>query len=272
MVMTKNIELRKKICLLGDPAVGKTSLIRKYAYNQFSNQYLSTIGTDITKKDITVDFGDNSNEIKTYNIDFAIWDMMGQKEYRILISKFFKNASGALLICDLTRLETLENLKNWTSLVFGAIGKIPIIFVGNKFDLVNKSEFNSDDLLEFSSRFGSPWITTSAKYGENVDQAFRLLGKLIIRNTLYFKRMNSLIDVLDAIIVDFCEVNGGLEKGMPLFKHQFKKIPKANLKEPKMELLQELIDGLINITREKKGKDIASFQNNRFNSWLKKIN
>ena len=64
--MTDKIELRKKICLLGDPAVGKSSLIRKYVYNQFSEVYVSTIGTEVTKRDVCVNFNNNSNGQKIY--------------------------------------------------------------------------------------------------------------------------------------------------------------------------------------------------------------
>jgi small GTP-binding protein len=269
--MTENIGLRKKVCLLGDPAVGKTSLIRKFVYNEFSETYISTIGTEVTKKELLVDFKEDSYNITRYDISMAIWDIIGQKEFRALISRFYKNASGSLLICDLSRPDTLQNLKNWTSSIYGAIGKIPIVFVGNKVDLIDHDSFNTDDLLELSVRYGAPWITTSAKNGDNVEQAFYLLGKLIIKNTLYFKRMNSLIDVLDAIIVDFCEVNGGLEVGMPLFKQEFSKIPNANLKNPRRDVVQELINGLITITKCNKGSEIANFQYTRFNKWLNKL-
>jgi hypothetical protein len=84
--------------------------------------------------------------------------------------------------------------------------------------------------------------------------------------------MNSIIDVLDAIIVDFCEVNGGLEVGMPLFKQEFTKIEGANLKEPNKDVVEELVGALVEITRNNKGKEIAEFQSHRFNNWLKKLN
>jgi len=269
--MTENIELRKKICLLGDPAVGKTSLIRKYAYNEFSETYISTIGTEVTKKEVSVEYKENPKDSTNYDVSFAIWDIIGQKEYRALISRFYKNASGALMICDLTRDDTLNNLREWTSSLFGAIGKVPVIFVGNKYDLVDQNTFEPEELFEFSCRYGAPWITTSAKNGEHVEQAFLKLGELIVKNSIFLERMNSLIDVLDAIIVDFCEVNGGLEIGMPLFKEEFTKIPSANLKDPNKEVVVALIDALIKVTENNKGKEIADFQASRFNNWLKKV-
>jgi small GTP-binding protein len=269
--MNEKVVMRKKVCLLGDPAVGKSSLIRKYVYNQFSEVYISTIGTEVTKKEILVDYQDDSNGLKQYEVSIAIWDIIGQKEYRSLISRFFKNANGALVVCDLSRDDTLQNLREWISSLFGAIGKVPVIFVGNKFDLIDQRSFNSDSLLEISCRYGAPWITTSAKSGDNVKHAFLKLSQLMIKDSLYFEKMNSLIDVLDAMIVDFCEVNGGLEIGMPLFKEEFSKIPGASLREPNMDVVEQLINALTKITYDNKGREIASFQSSRFNTWLKKV-
>jgi Fe2+ transport system protein B len=155
--------------------------------------------------------------------------------------------------------------------LFGAIGKVPVVFVGNKFDLVDKDNFDTDGLMELSMRYSAPWVTTSAKEGENVESAFKKLGELIIRNSIFFERMNSIIDVLDAIIVDFCEVFGGLEVGMPLFKEAFNDIPGANLREPTKESVEELIKALTKVTEHKKDKDVADAQLVRYSNWLKKV-
>jgi small GTP-binding protein len=270
--MNENTKLLKKVCMLGDPAVGKTSLIRKYVLNQFDSRYVSTIGTEVSKKDIEVEFVDSEHGKQNYNLTLAIWDIIGQKEYRTLISRFYKNANGALIVFDLTRDDTLSNIKEWTSSLFGAIGKVPVVFVGNKFDLVDKDNFDTDSLMEVSMRYSAPWVTTSAKDGENVDSAFKKLGEMIIQNSLYFERMNSLIDVLDAIIVDFCEVFGGLEVGMPIFKEAFIEIPNANLKEPNKETVEELIKSLTHVTEHKKDKEVADAQFARYSKWLSKVN
>jgi small GTP-binding protein len=269
--MDENVNLIKKVCMLGDPAVGKTSLIRKYVYNDFQEEYVSTIGTEVSKKDIVVKFDDPEHGCKNYDMTLAIWDIIGQKEYRSLISRFYKNANGALIIFDLTRDDTLNNIKEWTSSLFGAIGKVPVVFVGNKFDLIDKDKFDTDGLMELSMRYSAPWVTTSAKKGENVESAFKKLGEMIIRNSIYFERMNSMIDVLDAIIVDFCEVFGGLEIGMPLFKEAFNDIPGANLQEPQKESVEVLVKALTKVTEHKKGKDVADAQLVRYSNWLKKV-
>jgi len=207
-----------------------------------------------------------------YDFGMTIWDIIGQKEFRVLISKFYKNASGALIISDLTRADTIQEIESWASSIFTQIGKIPVIFVGNKIDLIDPKSFDSEPLVELSTRYGAPWVLTSAKKGENVENVFIMLAKLIIQNSIYFKNMNSLIDVLDAIIVDFCEVNDGLEIGMPLFRDEFKRIPGSTLKEPTREVIETVIDRLTGITQSKKGKEVAELQHNRFKRWLGKLN
>ncbi len=269
--MTEIITFRKKICVLGDPAVGKTSLIKQYVYHQFSDVYISTIGTEVTKKEISIDYQDDQTGPRRYDISFAIWDIIGQIEYRSLITRFFKNANGVFIVCDLTREDTIENMNEWATSLSGTIGKVPIVFVGNKYDQVDSSTFNGDELMEISSRYSAPWIATSAKNGANVELMFKKLGELIVKNSLFFERINSLIDVLDAIIVDFCEVHGGLEVGMPIFKNEYVKIQGANLGDPKKEFIENLIAILSNITRDKKGKEIAGSQNNRYLNWLNMV-
>ena len=261
------MSLQKKIVILGDNAVGKTSLIRRFVFNQFVGSYTATIGTKITMKELKL-----RSHGQLLDIRFLIWDIIGQKEYRALISRFYKNANGALVVCDLTREDTLDNLKDWISSLYGAIGKVPIVLVANKYDLVDQNSFDINDLMEVSGLYGAPWITTSAKDGENVEHAFKNLAEQMIRDSLHFEKMNSLIDVLDAMIVDFCEVNGGLEIGMPLFKEEFTKLPGANLKSPDKSTVESLIEALTNITKSNKGKEFAQFQQERFSNWLKKVN
>ena len=150
--------------MLGNPAVGKTALIRKYVDNMFDDKYLSTLGARPTKKKIT--FGED-------NVILMIWDLAGQSFG--LHPAYYSGATGALLVCDLTRKDTSDSLINWKSALFAKSGKVPIIALANKSDLPNH-EFKLQDL----EGIGFEAMKTSAKTGENVEKAFTQLAERII--------------------------------------------------------------------------------------------
>lgn len=176
--MTK--EINKKVILLGDGAVGKTSLIRKFVEDQFDDNYIFTIGTKVTRKEITVE--KDSEEIV---VNMVIWDILGQTDYHRTQSEAFIGAAGALIVCDLTRKETLESLeKYWVPQFEKVVGKVPRIFLGNKSDL--KAKFSRAEFLETVRKLESSGETiayqTSAKTGKNVANAFQSLAKKMVKN------------------------------------------------------------------------------------------
>jgi len=120
--MVESIQLRKKVCLLGDAAVGKTSLIRRFVFNQFDEKYITSIGTNVSKKDLRIDISLPNDIVQNYDLTFAIWDIIGQKELHSFNLNYFKNANGGIVVCDLTRRETLESLDMWTSSLFNVKG------------------------------------------------------------------------------------------------------------------------------------------------------
>jgi len=168
-----------KICLLGDGAVGKTSLINQFVKQHFTDRYLLTIGTNTYKKRIAIK---RPGQPDIY-LSFIIWDIMGQLTFRqVFLPQYLKGSRGALLVCDLTRRETLERLDDWMDLMFVEWGEIPLVFIGNKNDLTDLHEFGKDELESFSKDFGCGSFLTSAKTGENVEEAFQALGRKIIDN------------------------------------------------------------------------------------------
>jgi len=176
MVLWKVAAKKKKICLLGDPAVGKTSLIGRYVLDMFDDKYLSTIGTKVTKKNVLIE-----DEKKGLRIDLAlmIWDIVGQKEYKKLHQMYYQNASGAIAVCDLTRRETLASLESWVESIFEVNGPIPIVFLGNKADLQEKITITQDDLQKIADKYNTKSFITSAKTGLNVENAFQTIARLV---------------------------------------------------------------------------------------------
>ncbi len=170
--------LIKKICILGDGAVGKTSLIRKYVYDMFEDKYLSTIGAKITKKVITLKYhGEKPDVILT----LMIWDIAGQEDYRNVHPTYYQGAEGALVVCDKTRKETLDNLPKWVENLYNVSDNIPIVFLANKNDLKMQTSFNENDMKKMADKFGGNYFFTSAKTGENVENAFSEIGKELLK-------------------------------------------------------------------------------------------
>ena len=135
------------------------------------------MGTKITNKVITLNYPAKNIVVE---LKMLIWDLMGHGGYHILQESAFKGSRGAILIGDLTREETLNNLDLWTSNLFGVTGQIPIIFIGNKSDLVNANVEKPKVLQELALSFQTTFLLSSAKTGLNVEHAFMTLGKNLV--------------------------------------------------------------------------------------------
>ncbi|MHA2062698.1 MAG: Rab family GTPase [Candidatus Sifarchaeia archaeon] len=164
-----------KIVILGDPAVGKTSLTRRYVDNMFSKDYLMTIGTNIQTKKVHIH--DNA-------ITLNIWDLAGQPLFKNLHPAYCKGANGAVLVLDLTRQNTLNNLHGWAQALWDFVGKVPLVFVGNKADLKSIREVSKEQLLDFAHFSDAKYFETSAKTGEGVMEAFLYLANVNITQAL----------------------------------------------------------------------------------------
>ncbi|MCK5024301.1 MAG: GTP-binding protein [Thermoplasmata archaeon] len=173
--------LKVKVCLVGDSAVGKTSLIKKFVLDLFDDSYITTIGTKITKKTIIFDLDD-----KEIIMDMMIWDIIGQASYRSLLQDaYFYGAHGVLAISDSTRPETAKNIHDWMASTQQVVGDVPVIFLANKCDL--KPKITQEQLNSNVSQYGGKAMFSSAKTGENVVEAFHALGDAIIDK--YFPEM-----------------------------------------------------------------------------------
>jgi small GTP-binding protein len=168
-----------KIVLLGEGAVGKTSLRKRFMGEGFEQSYSITIGSD---------FSIANKEIDGSEIIFQIWDLSGQPSFKIVRTSFYLGTHAALIVFDLTNKQSFEEIENWIVELFqnGNRGNVPIIIVGNKNDLVpqiSKEEIehflaNHADVSDKSVNLH--YYETSALTGENVEIVFEILGKMCI--------------------------------------------------------------------------------------------
>lgn len=165
-------EMYTKICMLGDPGVGKTSLVRRFVMDIFDDNYIPSIGMKVTKK--SVNLGDD-----TLAFTLMIWDILGSKTNRF-DSIYYKGVKGALLVSDITRENTMDSLSKWISGLFDITGEIPIVLLANKIDLESKKEEMEKKMSQYGDDYHSDYLFTSAKTGENVESAFLTLAMRLI--------------------------------------------------------------------------------------------
>ncbi|MFX1468126.1 MAG: GTP-binding protein [Promethearchaeota archaeon] len=168
--------------IIGPGAVGKTSLIYRFVENKFSFRYKMTIGADFLSKVI------QSYPHSDTTVKLQIWDIGGQDRYKFLRSSFFDGANGALIVFDLSRGHTFEELDDWLSdLREYAREKVPFILIGNKVDLINKrDEIHGRESAEvFAKKENTYYIETLAKTGEEVEEAFLSLTQRMLKNVCY---------------------------------------------------------------------------------------
>ncbi|MHA2232904.1 MAG: GTP-binding protein [Candidatus Hodarchaeales archaeon] len=174
-----------KICLLGDGSVGKTALRERFMGKSFAGRYLMTIGADFAIMTINVE----DSQIK-----FQIWDLAGQPRFSSVRSLYYRGSMGALLVFDITRRDSFDNILSWIAELWEKNGKkkVPMVLLGNKIDLRDKypegiTEQNGQDLAKTLSEtcsddgFSVEYVETSAKTNQNAVRAFSLLGENILR-------------------------------------------------------------------------------------------
>lgn len=170
--------IAKKVCLIGDFGVGKTSLIQRFVDRQFSDQYLSTVGVKISKKIIEI-----QSTPEPRSLQLLIWDIEGHTKFKSIASSYFQGAVGAIIVGDVTRRETLEQLSKHTQ-DFLAVNPNGFTVVAlNKADLID-----SEAQEKLVQHYGLnqqvsvlECVSTSAKTGANVDRVFDRLAAQILQ-------------------------------------------------------------------------------------------
>ena len=275
LFMEKIKEYQKKVLILGDGEVGKTSLIKRFVVDKFDDKYILTIGSKVTAKALQIEINGTLIHLK-----LQIWDILGQKGYKKLYDSTFQGSKGVLLVADITRKDTLENLENyWIPTIQKVIGNIPFVILANKSDLGKAAKFDDIELKAFANTYKAHSYNTSAKTGENVDLAFHDLGKIMITSkitnlspestmTIPEVDISGATDIIDRIIEDFCnEYNRPLD-AMPILRKQFE-LAGLDLKNPTQKGLTELIKRLEAIERGFKGWEIAEANRKKRLKWTK---
>ncbi len=168
-----------KVCIFGDGGVGKTTLIGRYLTGIFRSNNEITIGVDFHIKKLN---------IVGKRVTLQIWDFAGEDRFRFLLPSYVLGASGGIFMYDITRYSSLKNFQEWLEIFKqgfrGPIKQIPIIMVGSKLDLEFKravSREEAHELAKLNNLVG--YIECSSKDGQNVEEVFLEIGRLMIKNT-----------------------------------------------------------------------------------------
>ncbi len=162
--------IKKKICMLGAFAVGKTSLVQRYVNSIFNEKYQTTLGVKIDKKTIMTG---------GQQIEMILWDLAGEDEFMEVRSSYLRGSAAVMLVADGTRDETLDIAIKLKNKVYHEVGKIPFILLVNKSDL--KESWRIDEfMLDQLASQGWEVIYTSAKSSENVEEAFQHLARQLV--------------------------------------------------------------------------------------------
>ena len=179
------IPLEIKVVLLGETAVGKTSIISRFVDGKFVSNFVPTMSGAYSSK--IQEFKEDNKKLK-----FEIWDTAGQERYRSINKIFYKDASVAILVYDITRKDTFQEIKNfWYKEVRDNSNEnIIIAIAGNKIDYYEYEEVNKNEVLEFSEKIGAIFKGTSAKTGIGIDDLFLKIGLKIIDPVNFNNRIN----------------------------------------------------------------------------------
>ena len=186
-----NYDMIFKIVLIGDSSVGKTNILSKYISDEYDPDTQATIGVELSTKNYTFD----NNEVKV-----QIWDTAGQEKYRSITSSYYKGAHGCLLVYDITRKATFENIDKWLAEIkLSSNNEINMVLIGNKCDLEDKREVSIEEAQNKAKLLNMAFMETSALNGTNVEKAFNELVNNVYQNNkqIFHQDVNIRIDDKD---------------------------------------------------------------------------
>ena len=170
---SRKLDYKFKIIVVGDPGVGKTSLILRYTNNAFRRSYIPTLGVHVSDKVFKI------NDVV---VQLVIWDLAGQQKFDTMRHQFYFGSDGFILVFDLTNLNSFENLSNWFLDIqnqFKDQTNLMGYVIGNKCDLKEQVKINSENANELASYLNLSFLETSALSGQNVDKVFTQLAEAL---------------------------------------------------------------------------------------------
>ena len=182
-------DIKLKIMLLGDSTVGKTSILRRYCKNEFSNKYATTIGIDFQFK----------NMIKfDKRIRLQIWDTAGQERYKVVAKNYFNSSDGFVILYDITNKESFQNVTSWISQINDIASKaVKFILFGNKNDLEEARIVKKNEGENMAKKYSMLFYETSAKTGENINEGFDFLVNEILKEDGRLSKLSKKSDAVD---------------------------------------------------------------------------
>ena len=161
-----------KVILMGDYAVGKTCIIRRYVSNTFIEDYKASIGVDITSQELSFEKG---------QVQLQIWDMSGQTDFKLVRSQFMSGTDMGVIVFDLTRPSSLDNVSRWINEIHAMVPKLPLVLVGNKSDLTNERQILKEAAEKKAKEHEMlQYLETSAKSGENIIELFKDIAQQLL--------------------------------------------------------------------------------------------
>lgn len=170
--MVNKTIVQKKVCILGDFSVGKTSLVRRYVEGRFDEKYISTIGVQISRRIVEMSAKDK--------VSLVIWDVAGSEEFNGKQASYLQGAAGALLVCDLTRKTTLASPHKYVAAMRVVSPQARFVLLANKNDLIDQFELTEEEVASQAGELECPYFLTSAKTGDHVEEAFAMLAKMLL--------------------------------------------------------------------------------------------
>lgn len=165
-----------KIIMAGDAAVGKTSLVRRYIHHTFKENYLITIGVQVSTTEI---------KIENATIKLIVWDVAGQKSFQTVLPLYFKGADASILVFDVTNRNTFNNVENWLKRIRETEPESVVILCGNKTDMSYARVVKREEAEKKAQELGVlDYIETSAKTGYGVQELFLIAVKRCLEKKL----------------------------------------------------------------------------------------